>query len=169
MRIEVAQCQRRRQGWGLVFRHDDEQSQKKLERFLNPLRMGQSAVMVEDQRQDQGRTHSISRKRVMGDGPFEVVFEKSQDGSVNLVMVTLRTNHGDGCVIWDRGSIITKKSSGTEGAMMPQSISVDEDLVWKSSVLCLGINLPDGPLMAQTLYQWILNQAKLQITSQKSG
>ena len=52
VKLEAAQCQRRRNGWALVFRHVHEKSIKDLGGFIEPLRTGSTAVSLES---DPGR------------------------------------------------------------------------------------------------------------------
>ncbi len=157
VRVEVSQCQRRRNGWGMVFRHVHEQSIRNVGAFIEPLRMGSSALALGSDPMRDG-VFSKLRRRFHGDGPFEVVFEKNEAGDPVFVMATMRNGLSDGSVIWNKGAVITKRSADTEGARMPRTVEVDEDLVWTCAAACLGLKFPEGATCAKVLNDWLAMQ-----------
>jgi hypothetical protein len=158
IRVEVSQCQRRRNGWGLVFRHAHEHSIQNIAAFIEPLKLGSSSMALDVDPARDGLFSKV-RKRFQGDGPFEVVYEKNDLGEPVFVMATLRRHHADGCVIWEKGSVITKKAADTEGARMPRTSEVDEDLVWACAAACLGMKFPEGASCAKVLHDWLMTRS----------
>lgn len=154
IKVEVSQTQRRRGGWALVFRHVHEQSVKALGEFIEPLRMGSSAVLLEANAERDG-IHWRRRRRFVGDGSFELVYEKSESGDLSFFMVTMRLTPGAGSVIWNQGEILTKKSPETEGAFMPKTPQVDDELVWTCAASCLGMKFLEGAIVAKVLHNWL--------------
>lgn len=167
VRVETSECQRRRHGWALVFRHSQDTSIRDLGRFIEPLRIGSSSVGLDVDFERDGIFAKV-RRRFIGDGPFEVVYEKNEHGEPVFVMVTLRYGTGDGCVIWNQGNIMTKKTAATEGAFMPKTSQVDEELVWLCASTCLGMKFPEGANSAKVLHDWLANQAAIQPLAKSS-
>lgn len=160
IKVEASECQRRRHGWALVFRHAQEASIADLGRFIEPLRIGRSSVVLDADFERDGIFAKL-RRRFIGDGPFEVVFEKNEHDEPSFVMVTLRQGAGDGCVIWNQGTVMTKKSPDTEGAFMPRTEHVDEELVWACASACLGMKFPEGAIAAKVLTDWLSAQSSV--------
>lgn len=158
VKLEASQCQRRRQGWALVFRHVTEHSIREIGSFIEPLRVGSTASALESD-SDRDGIYTKYRRRFLGDGPFEVVFEKNEAGDPVFVMVTIRMGSGDGCVIWNKGSVVTKRSNDTEGAFMPKTKQIDEELVWQCAATCLGMKFAEGSSSSRVLNDWLIAQA----------
>ena len=154
IRLEVSECQRRKNGWGVVFRHVHESSIRNLSQFIVPLRLGSSVVALPS---DPGKDGVMSklRRRFVGEGPFELVFEKNESGKTIFMMATIRYGQVDGSVIWDNGRVMTKKSFDHEGARMALTTESDQGLVWLSAVACLGIKFTEGAICAKILHDWL--------------
>ena len=168
IRLEVSQCQKRKNGWGLVFKHVHESSIRSLGGFIDFLRCGSSAIAMASDVDKDGVMCKL-RRRFQGDGPFDLLFEKDQDGKPVFLMVTLRRASEYGSVIWENGTVITKKSIDHrgEGARMAQTLEVDHTLVWAAAVSCLGLKFVEGAICAQLLNDWLNSHGKSLIA--KSG
>lgn len=154
LRLEVSQCQRRKTGWGLIFRHVHESSIRSLGQFIEPLRCGSSVESLPVDATKDGVMTKM-RRRFQGDGPFELVFERDTSGQLVFLMATFRIGNHDGSVIWEHGDVITKKSDSHEGARMARTSDVDRDLVWTCAVSCLGMKFAEGALCAKALSDWL--------------
>ncbi|MEI6397881.1 MAG: hypothetical protein WCO71_03830 [Pseudomonadota bacterium] len=168
IRLEVSQCQKRRNGWALVFKHVHESSIRNLSGFIEFLRYGNSAIAMQTDTAKDG-VMSKYRRRFQGDGPFDLLFEKDQAGKPSFLMVTLRRGAEYGSVIWDNGIVITKKTIDHrgEGARMAQTAEVDQTLVWAAAVSCLGLKFVEGATCAQLLNDWLNAHGKSSVA--KSG
>ena len=169
LRMEVAQCQPRKQGWGMVFKHSNESSIRSIGTYIEPLRCGNSAISLATAPSRDG-AQSRFRRRYQGDGPFDLMVEQNEAGEIIFIMATVRRGSEYGCVMWDDGTLVTKKTMDAEGvgARMAQTAEVDKALVWVSLVTCLGLKFPDGPLCAEKLDKWLKSNEAL-IPMQKSS
>ena len=161
IRLEVSQIQRRKNGWGLVFRHVHETSIRNLGNFIEPLRFGSSSIVMPADHDKDG-VMSRMRRRFQGDGPFDVMCEKNDAGKPVFLMATMRRGGEYGSVIWDNGRVLTKKSIDNkgDGARMAQTSDVDRALVWACAVGCLGLKFPEGSLCAKALNDWLSAQGQ---------
>lgn len=161
-RVEVADVQKRKNGWGLVFRHEggSEGSMVQLSRVLEPLRSGSSAIQVSpDNASDIMK--SRLRKRYSGEGPFDLLVERDSAGNLNFVMITIRRGPEYGSVIWENGAVITKLNVDSRGvgARMAQTMEPDRDLVWTCTIACLGLKFQEGGVIAHLLFDWLNSTA----------
>ena len=156
VRLEVSQCQRRKNGWALVFRHAHETSIRSISGFIEPIRWGSSAIAMNNDRENDGVMAKF-RRRFQGDGPFDLMFEKDEKGQVVFLMATVRRGIEYGCVIWDKGNVSTKKSVDQKGvgARMAQTQEVDRDLVWTCAASCIGMKFVEGAQCAKALNEWL--------------
>jgi hypothetical protein len=168
IRLEVSQCQKRKNGWGLVFKHVHESSIRSLGGFIEFLRYGSSAIAMQSDPEKDG-VMSKFRRRFQGDGPFDLIFEKDQTGKPVFLMVTLRRGAEYGSVIWDKGVVVTKKTIDHrgEGARMAQTADVDLTWVWAAAVSCLGLKFVEGATCARLFNEWLNNIGKSSVS--KSG
>jgi hypothetical protein len=169
IRLEVSQCQRRKNGWGLVFRHVHESSIRSISGFIEPMRWGSSAIAIQADRGNDGLMAKY-RRRFQGDGPFDLVYEKNDAGQIVFLMATIRRGTEYGSVIWDNGRVVTKKSIDHkgDGARMAQTADVDNALVWACAATCLGMKYVEGAQCAKALNEWLSAEAKTSNLS-KSG
>lgn len=158
IRIEVAEVQKRRQGWGLVFRHEggSDGSMVQLSKVLDPLRCGASAIQVSPENATDIMKSRL-RKRFSGEGPFDLLIERDSAGKLAFAMITIRRGPEYGSVIWENGVVITKLNVDSRGvgARMAQTAEPDRELVWTCTVACLGIKFQDGAVIAHLLFDWL--------------
>ena len=156
LRMEVSQCQLRKQGWGLIFKHSNDSSIRSIGTYIEPLRCGSSAISLATAPARDG-AQSRFRRRYQGDGPFDLMVEQNEAGEVVFIMATVRRGSEYGCVVWDNGTLITKKTMDAEGvgARMGQTVEVDKQLVWVSLITCMGLNFPDGAVCAKKFDTWL--------------
>ena len=157
-RVEVADVQKRRQGWGMVFRHEggSEGSMVQLSRVLEPLRSGSSAIQVSPENASDIMKSRL-RKRFSGEGPFDLLVERDSAGKLNFVMITVRRGPEYGSVIWENGVVLTKLNVDSRGvgARMAQTAEPDRDLVWTCTIACLGLKFQEGAVVAHLLFDWL--------------
>lgn len=149
--LEISAFQRRKNGWGLIFRHAHEASIRNLGQFIEPLRTGNSVEDVCDEAPSRG-SPAKSRRRFKGDGPFDLVLEKNMHGKLDFLMITTRVGQADISVIWEDDKFVTKKTTGTEGAMMEKTSNLDKTILWTLAACCLGIKHPDGAVCSRILF-----------------
>jgi hypothetical protein len=156
IRLEVSQCQRRKNGWGLVFKHGHESSIRSLSHLIEPIRYGSTAVVLPGDAAKDGLMAKY-RRRFQGDGPFDLVYEKDDFGQLVFMMATIRRGAEYGSVIWEKGLIVTKKSidNNGDGARMGQTSEVDKALVWACAAACLGMKFTEGAQCARALNEWL--------------
>jgi hypothetical protein len=161
IRLEVSQCQRRKNGWGLVFKHVHESSIRNLSIIIEPIRCGSTAVAIPSDPTKDG-VMSKYRRRFQGDGPFDLVFEKDDAGQLVFLMATIRRGAEYGSVIWEKGHVLTKKSIDNkgDGARMGQTAEVDRSLVWACAAGCLGMKFSEGAQCAKALNEWLSADAQ---------
>ena len=161
IRLEVSQCQRRKNGWGMVFKHVHENSIRSLSAIIEPIRCGSTAIAMPS---DIGKDGIMSkfRRRFQGDGPFDLVFEKNESGKLIFMMATMRRATEYGSVIWENGNVLTKKSidHNGEGARMSQTPEVDRSLVWACAAGCIGMKFSEGAQCAKALNEWLSTESQ---------
>jgi hypothetical protein len=162
LRLEASQSQRRKKGWGIIFKHSGESSIRSLGTFVEALRYGDSAISLAN---SPGRDGAVSRfrRRYQGDGPFDLLVEVNEAGKLIFIMVSVRRFNEYGCIIWDNGNLITKKTidSVGVGARMAQTHEVDLGLVEVSILSCIGLKFPDGALCAAILCDWVKTHSEI--------
>ena len=159
--LDAKQIQRRRNGWAVIFHHADETSLLALSSVVEPLRCGFSAIsMPVDGSKDAGK--SKNRKRFSGDGPFDLLIEKSETDTVIFAMVTIRRGDIYASVLWEGGNIVTKRSADQQGVgtRMLQTAQVDDESVWAAAVACLGMKFAEGAVIARLLNLWMTDKVK---------
>ena len=158
--LESNQCQRRKVGWGLVFKHNGESSIRSVGTLIEPMRCGDSAIFLPASTAKDG-TQSRFRRRYQGDGPFDLMVEQNEAGKIIFIMATVRRLSEYGCVVWDNGVVVTKKTVDADGvgARMSQTEEVDTALVYVSILTCLGLKFPDGGICAKILTDWLGEQS----------
>ena len=162
--IEAGQCQKRKNGWGVVFKHTNESSIRGVGTFIEPLRYGSSAVALPSDPSRDG-VMSKFRRRYQGDGPFDLVVEENEAGKIVFVMATIRRGNEYGCVVWEKGRVVTKKTIDSDGvgARMGQTQDVDRPMVWVSVLACLGLKFPDGPKCAAIFDVWLKDPVNMPV------
>lgn len=162
-RVEVADVQKRNQGWGLVFRHTggSDGSMVALGKILEPLRCGSSSIQVSPQNSSDVMKSRL-RKRFSGEGPFDLLVERDASGKLNFAMVTLRRGQEYGSVIWEFGNVVTKLNLDSRGvgARMAQTAEPDHELVWTCTIACLGLKFQEGAVVARLLCDWLTEHSK---------
>jgi hypothetical protein len=169
IRLEVSQCQRRKNGWGLVFKHVHESSIRNLSLIIEPIRCGSTSIAMPSDPTKDG-VMAKYRRRFQGDGPFDLVFEKDELGHVVFLMATIRRGAEYGSVIWERGQVLTKKSVDHkgDGARMGQTPEVDRSLVWACAAGCLGMKFSEGAQCAKVLNEWLSQESQRSPISKSS-
>lgn len=157
-RIEVAQVQKRRTGWALIFRHDggSDGSLIALTKVIEPLRYGSSAIQISPENSSDIMKARL-RKRFSGEGPFDLLVERDTSGKLNFAMITVRRGQEYGSVIWEQGNVVTKLNLDNQGvgARMAQTAKPDADLVWTCAIACVGTKFSEGALVAHLLLEWL--------------
>jgi hypothetical protein len=150
--VQVIDVQKRRSGWGLRLDLPNEDTIIRIGKVIEPLRCGSSAIPVSEDIHSHQLTKGL-QKRFTGDGPFDLVYERDANGGVVLGMVTLRVGDVYSSVIWENGTVITKKNADKigVGARMAQTVIPDREIIVTAAIACLGMNVYEGGHMARLL------------------
>lgn len=159
MALKVFKVEQRDGTWVIHFEHDGEGSIQNLGSFVEPIRCGNTAVSMPT---DPSKilAPGMTRVRFFGDGPFDILIEKTNIGNITFVMATIRRGVSYGSVTWNNGTVHTQKSIDNDGvsARMGQTQELDQKLVWTCAMACLGLNFPDGPACAKILADSLISK-----------
>lgn len=145
--------------WVLQFEHSEEGSIQNIGNFVEAIRCGSSAVSMPVDKSKITNPEQI-RVRFFGDGPFDILIDKTKDGDIVFIMATIRRGSTYGSLRWSDGHIHTMKNIDHQGvaARMGQTHDIDRELVWICSLACLGLNFPEGPVCAALLGKSLTSQ-----------
>lgn len=150
--VIVLEAHVRRNGIAILFASQEDASLVTLSHLIEPLRCGSTSVIMKPQTTYNEPIY-LHRKRFIGDGPFDLVVERDQQGDVSFVMGSIRINEVYGSVILEKGHLVTKKSIDKQGvgARMLQTKSVDQDLVTLIFIACISAPFHEAGLAARAI------------------
>jgi hypothetical protein len=157
--LRISKIEHRDGLWVAQFEHGHERSIQSIGTFVEPIRCGSTAVSMPV---DASKTLEAGRNRVrfFGDGPFDLLVEKTNTGEIVYFMATIRRGGDYGSLTWSNGHLHTQKTIDHEGvaARMGQTHDLDEKIVWLCAMACLGLNFPEGSACARILSDSLAKQ-----------